>query len=63
MNDVKAKKQYEDSITTMILIIQNLWSMKDEAMIMDNQYRDILSLLTDVSFGLSEILANQINMN
>lgn len=63
MNDVKAKKQYEDSITTMILIIQNLWSMKDEAMIMDNQYRDILSMLTDVSFGLSEILANQINMN
>ena len=63
MNDVKAKKQYEDSITTMILIIQNLWSMKDEATIMDNQYRDILSMLTDVSFGLSEILANQINMN
>lgn len=63
MNDVKAKKQYEDSITTMILIIQNLWSMKDEATIMDNQYRDILSMLTDASFGLSEILANQINMN
>lgn len=63
MNNVNAKKQYEDSITTMILIIQNLWSMKDEAMIMDNQYRDILSMLTDVSFGLSEILANQINMN
>lgn len=61
MND-KERKQYEDQITTCILIIQNLWSMRDSADIMDNQYRDVLSLLTDVSYGLSEIMANQMNI-
>nr|DAI08292.1 MAG TPA: hypothetical protein [Caudoviricetes sp.] len=61
MNDEK-RKQYEDQITTCILIIQNLWSMRDSADIMDNQYRDVLSLLTDVSLGLSEIMANQTNI-
>ena len=61
MNDEK-RKQYEDQITTCILIIQNLWSMKDSTYIMDNQYRDVLSLLTDVSYGLSEIMANQTNI-
>lgn len=61
MNDEK-RKQYEDQITTCILIIQNLWSMRDSADIMDNQYRDVLSLLTDVSYGLSEIMANQMNI-
>ena len=61
MNDEK-RKQYEDQITTCILIIQNLWSMRDSADIMDNQYRDVLSLLTDVSYGLSEIMANQTNI-
>lgn len=63
MNDEKTKKQYEECITTSILVIQNLWSMKNDALILDNQYRDILSLLTDVSYGLSEILANQTNIN
>ena len=61
MNDEK-RKQYEDQITTCILIIQNLWSMRNSADIMDNQYRDVLSLLTDVSYGLSEIMANQMNI-
>ena len=61
LNDEK-RKQYEDQITTCILIIQNLWSMRDSADIMDNQYRDVLSLLTDVSLGLSEIMANQTNI-
>ena len=61
LNDEK-RKQYEDQITTCILIIQNLWSMRDSADIMDNQYRDVLSLLTDVSYGLSEIMANQTNI-
>ena len=61
INDEK-RKQYEDQITTCILIIQNLWSMRDSADIMDNQYRDVLSLLTDVSYGLSEIMANQMNI-
>ena len=61
INDEK-RKQYEDQITTCILIIQNLWSMRDSADIMDNQYRDVLSLLTDVSYGLSEIMANQTNI-
>ena len=61
MNDEK-RKQYEDQITTCILIIQNLWSMRNSADIMDNQYRDVLSLLTDVSYGLSEIMANQTNI-
>lgn len=61
MNDEK-RKQYEDQITTCILIIQNLWSMRDSVDIMDNQYRDVLSLLTDVSYGLSEIMANQTNI-
>ena len=62
MNDEKTKKQYEECITTCILVIQNLWSMRNDALILDNQYRDILSLLTDVSYGLSEILANQTNI-
>ena len=53
------KKQYEDSITTVLLVIQNLWSMRSDAEIMENQYRDVLSLLTDASYGLSEIMANQ----
>ena len=61
MNDEK-RKQYEDQIATCILIIQNLWSMRDSVDIMDNQYRDVLSLLTDVSYGLSEIMANQTNI-
>lgn len=61
MNNEK-RKQYEDCITTTILVIQNLWSMRDEADIMDNQYRDVLSMLTDVSYGLSEIMANQTNI-
>ena len=61
MNDEK-RKQYEDQITTCILIIQNLWSMRDSAYIMDNQYWDVLSLLTDVLYGLSEIMANQTNI-
>ena len=61
LNDEK-RKQYEDQITTCILIIQNLWSMRNSADIMDNQYRDVLSLLTDVSYGLSEIMANQTNI-
>ena len=61
INDEK-RKQYEDQITTCILIIQYLWSMRDSADIMDNQYRDVLSLLTDVSYGLSEIMANQTNI-
>lgn len=58
INDV-IKKQYEDSITTVLLVIQNLWSMRSDAEIMENQYRDVLSLLTDASYGLSEIMANQ----
>lgn len=62
MNDEKTKKQYEECITTSILVIQNLWSMRNDALILDNQYRDILSLLTDVSYGLSEILTNQTNI-
>ena len=63
MNDEKAKKQYEECITASILVIQNLWSMRNAAQILDNQYRDILSLLTDVSYGLSEIITNQTNIN
>ena len=63
MNDEKTKKQYEECITASILVIQNLWSMRSSAKILDNQYRDILSLLTDVSYGLSEILTNQTNIN
>ena len=63
MNDDKMKKQYEECITASILVIQNLWSMRSSAKILDNQYRDILSLLTDVSYGLSEILTNQTNIN
>lgn len=59
MNDL-TKKQYEDCITTVLLVIQNLWSMRSDAEIMENQYRDVLSLLTDASYGLSEIMANQI---
>ncbi len=62
MNDEKTRKQYEECITTSILVIQNLWSMRNDALILDNQYRDILSLLTDVSYGLSEILTNQTNI-
>lgn len=58
INDM-IKKQYEDSITTVLLVIQNLWSMRSDAEIMENQYRDVLSLLTDASYGLSEIMANQ----
>ena len=63
MNDEKTKKQYEECITASILVIQNLWSMRNAAKILDNQYRDILSLLTDVSYGLSEIITNQTNIN
>ena len=63
MNDEHMKKQYEECITASILVIQNLWSMRSSAKILDNQYRDILSLLTDVSYGLSEILTNQTNIN
>ena len=63
MNDDKMKKQYEECINASILVIQNLWSMRSSAKILDNQYRDILSLLTDVSYGLSEILTNQTNIN
>ena len=63
MNDEKTKKQYEECITASILVIQNLWSMRNAAQILDNQYRDILSLLTDVSYGLSEIITNQTNSN
>lgn len=63
MNDEKMKEQYEECITASILVIQNLWSMRSSAKILDNQYRDILSLLTDVSYGLSEILTNQTNIN
>lgn len=63
MNDEKTKKQYEECITASILVIQNLWSMRNAANILDNQYRDILSLLTDVSYGLSEIITNQTNIN
>ena len=63
MNDEKTKKQYEECITASILVIQNLWSMRNSAQILDNQYRDILSLLTDVSYGLSEIITNQTNIN
>ena len=62
INDVKTKEQYEDCITTNLLIIQNLWSMRNDAQILDCQYRAVLSLLTDVTYGLSEILANQTNM-
>lgn len=62
MNDEKTRKQYEECITTSILVIQNLWSMRNDALILDNQYRDILSLLTDVSYGLSEILTSQTNI-
>ena len=62
-NDEKTKKQYEECITASILVIQNLWSMRNAAKILDNQYRDILSLLTDVSYGLSEIITNQTNIN
>ena len=63
MNDEQMKKQYEECITASILVIQNLWSMRSSAKILDNQYRDILSLLTDVSYGLSEIITNQTNIN
>ena len=63
MNDEKTKKQYEECITASILVIQNLWSMRNAAQILDNQYRDILSQLTDVSYGLSEIITNQTNIN
>lgn len=63
MNDEKTKKQYEECITASILVIQNLWSMRNAAKILDNQYRDILSLLTDVSYGLSEIITNQTNID
>ena len=63
MNDEKTKKQYEECITASILVIQNLWSMRNAAQILDNQYRDILSLLTDVSYGLSEIITNQTNID
>lgn len=63
MNDERTKKQYEECITANILVIQNLWSMRNSAQILDNQYRDILSLLTDVSYGLSEIITNQTNIN
>ena len=63
MNDEKTKKQYEECITASILVIQNLGSMRNAAKILDNQYRDILSLLTDVSYGLSEIITNQTNIN
>lgn len=63
MNDERTKKQYEECITASILVIQNLWSMRNAAQILDNQYRDILSLLTDVSYGLSEIITNQTNIN
>ena len=63
MNDEKTKKQYEECITASILVIQNLWSMRNAAQILDNQYRDILSRLTDVSYGLSEIITNQTNIN
>ena len=63
MNDERIKKQYEECITASILVIQNLWSMRNAAQILDNQYRDILSLLTDVSYGLSEIITNQTNIN
>ena len=63
MNDERTKKQYEECITASILVIQNLWSMRNAAKILDNQYRDILSLLTDVSYGLSEIITNQTNIN
>ena len=62
-NDERTKKQYEECITASILVIQNLWSMRNAAKILDNQYRDILSLLTDVSYGLSEIITNQTNIN
>lgn len=62
-NDERTKKQYEECITASILVIQNLWSMRNAAQILDNQYRDILSLLTDVSYGLSEIITNQTNIN
>lgn len=63
MNDERTKKQYEECITASILVIQNLWSMRNAAQILDNQYRDILSLLTDVSYGLSEIITNQTNID
>ena len=63
MNDERTKKQYEECITASILVIQNLWSMRNAAQILDNQYRDILSLLTDVSYGLSEIITNQANID
>ena len=63
MNDERTKKQYEECITASILVIQNLWSMRNAAKILDNQYRDILSLLTDVSYGLSEIITNQTNID
>ena len=54
-----AKERYEDCITTTLLIIQNLWSMREDAYILDNQYRDIIGMLTDVAYGLSEIVSNQ----
>ena len=63
MNDERTHKQYQECITASILVIQNLWSMRNAAQILDNQYRDILSLLTDVSYGLSEIITNQTNIN
>ena len=62
LSDVKPyvmKKQYEDYITTMLLIVQNLWSMRSSAQILDNQYQDILNMMTDVTYGLSKILLNQ----
>ena len=59
MNDVKAKDQYEDCVTTTLLIVQNLWSMRNDALIMDNQYRDLINMLTDVAYALSEIMTNQ----
>ena len=59
MNDVKAKDQYEDCVTTTLLIVQNLWSMMNDALIMDNQYRDLINMLTDVAYALSEIMTNQ----
>ena len=59
MNDVKTKGQYEDCVTTTLLIVQNLWSMRNDAVIMDNQYRDLINMLTDVAYALSEIMTNQ----
>ena len=57
--DLTMKPKYEDCITTMILIVQNLWSMRTDAQITDNQYMDILAMMDDIVYGLSEILANQ----